>query len=94
MRQSRPLRRTSPVAVDDRGRSYAEPVCVLVLFAKGDLLPWEEGERTHLIKVYFNAAYIRRAYGNHAEKPMPPAPKHRNTFVQHEQILHALRHPG
>ena len=49
--------------------------------------------KTHLIKVYFNTPYVRRAYGNHAEKPVPPAPKHRNTFIQHKQILHALCHP-
>jgi hypothetical protein len=40
--------------------------------------------RTHLIKVYFNAAHVRRAYGNHAEKAVPPAPKHCDTFVQYK----------
>jgi hypothetical protein len=57
----------------------------------------EEGKanhRAHLIEVYFNAAHVRRAYGNHAEKPVPPAPEHSDTFVQHKQILHALCHIG
>lgn len=92
MRQNRLLHRTSPVAVDDREHSYAEPVyypsrgnCDGKLCASGG--------KTHLIEVYFNAAHVRRAYGNHAEKPVPPAPEHRNAFIQHKQILRALRHP-
>jgi hypothetical protein len=51
------------------------------------------GGETHLIKVYFDAAHVRRAYGNHAEKAVPPAPEHRDSFVQNKQILYAFRHP-
>jgi hypothetical protein len=86
--QNRPLPCTSPVAVGDREHSYAEPMCNS-LRETG----MRCGGKTHLIKVYFNAAYVRRTYGNHAEKPVPPTPKHRNTFIQHEQILHAFCHP-
>jgi hypothetical protein len=90
MRQNTLLRRTSPVAVDDRGHSYVVPLCVYPL---RETAMGGGGGGQHLIKVYFNAPYVRRTYGDHAEKPVPPAPKHRNTFIQHEQILRALCHP-
>jgi len=53
----------------------------------------EKKNCTHLIKVNFDTAHVRRAYGHHAEKPVPPTAKHRDTFVQHEQILRSLGDP-
>jgi len=78
---------TSPAAADARGRSCAEPS------RNCKRTSAKRGARTHLIKIYFNAAHVRRADRDHAEKPVPPAPKQRNTFIQYKQIFNALRHP-
>ncbi len=96
MLQSTLLPCTSQGAVDDRAHSFAEPV--LCWFPHTSLLlarlhPREVWGETHLIKVYFDATHVRRAHRNHAKKPVPPAPKHRNAFIQHEQILRAFCHP-
>jgi hypothetical protein len=39
---------------------------------------------TCLIKVDLYAAHVRRTDGYHAEEPMPPTAKKRNTLVEHE----------
>jgi hypothetical protein len=44
----------------------------------------EEKKTSHLIEIYFDAADVRGANRNHAEKAVPPAAEQRDTFVQYE----------
>lgn len=47
---------------------------------------------TNLVKVYLDAAHVRRTDGNHAEEAVSPSTKERNALVEDEQVLEPLRH--
>jgi hypothetical protein len=77
----------SPAAEGGRARLCEEPTL--------NELDYKTMRRdiTYLIKINLYAAHVCRTDGYHAEKPVPPTPKKRNTLIEHEQILGTLRNP-